>query len=172
MTSPVILAKKERIWTFGVSADPFAAKELDSFYYLIQPVVGFRTGLGRNQEIGINLYGVVGPALVIDHKHKIFQSNEFIISGDIAVFGGYIRPIGGQYDLIFGNQKLYGTLGLGYDIGVAAEGVYYLFGLGSERINGTPYGFQLSFGRSLEGTYVYRSNNFLSIGLKYDLLRN
>jgi hypothetical protein len=174
LTSPEVLDKKERILTTGISIDPLAITELGAIEHplaLIQPVIGYRSGIGGKQEVGITLYGITGPALVIDHKHNYFRMNQFLISGDLALFGGLERPIGGQYDLIFGNQKLYGTVGFGYDfLEVVAEEPYYLLGIGFERIQDTPWGIQISYAKSIETIYNY-PENFLSIGVKYDFLK-
>ncbi len=174
LTSPEVLDKKEHILTTGISIDPLAITEYGSIedpLALVQPIIGYRTGIGRKQEVGITLYGITGPALVLDHKHNFFGTSKFLISGDLALFAGLERPTGGQYDLIFGNQKIYGQVGFGYDFQqVVAEEPYYLLGIGFERIGNTPWGIQISYAKSIETIYN-DPENFLSIGIKHDFLK-
>jgi len=174
MTSPVVLDKKERIWTSGLSIDPSAFSELgyiSSPLAFIQPTIGYRNGIGRNQEIGFTLYGLTGPSIVIDNKHLLLKNGGFLLSGDIAFFAGAIRPLGLQYDLIFGNRKLYGTLGLGYDfLDLTLETPYLSIGIGSERILNKPFGFQISYGIGIPNRYN-DIEHMLSIGIKFDFLK-
>ncbi len=174
MTSPVVLDKKERIWTSGLSLDPLAFSDLgylSSPLAFIQPTIGYRNGIGRNQEIGFTLYGLTGPSIVIDNKHLLLKNGDFLLSGDIAFFAGALRPLGLQYDLIFGNRKLYGTLGSGYDfIETALEAPYLSIGIGSERILNKPLGFQISYGIGIPNRYN-DIEHMLSIGIKFDFLK-
>lgn len=174
MTSPVVLEKKEHIGTFGVSVDPLELLGegiIDSYLAIAQPVIGYRTGLGKRQELGITLYGVFTPGFVIDYKHNFYQKEKFLVTGDLAIFVGILRPIGAQYEMIIGTQKLYGSIGAGYDIfEVVDEEPYVLAGIGTERISNTGFGVQVSYSRSVSSVNNYPSH-YLSIGLKYDLLR-
>lgn len=174
LTSPKILDKEEYIVPLGSSIDPLALTEYGAIQEPIavfQPIFGYRAGIAKQQELGITLYGILAPAFVVDYEHNFFETNKFMLSGDLAVFGGLLRPTGGQYDLIFGNQKFYGTVGIGNDFFKwVGEEPYYLFGIGFERMNDTPFGLQVSFARTFISSFNY-SENFLSIGFKYDFLR-
>ena len=68
MTSPVVLEKSQRIWTYGIAFEPTAKINYDEISWGFQPVIGYRSGIGYNQEIGISLYGIWYPGLVFDHK--------------------------------------------------------------------------------------------------------
>lgn len=174
MTSPVVLDKKERIWTSGLSLDPLAFTEfgyISSPLAFIQPTVGYRNGIGRNQEMGVTLYGLTGPSIVIDNKHLLSKNGNFLISGDIAFFAGVTRPLGLQYDLIFGNRKLYGVFGLGYDfLEQTLEAPYLSFGIGSERISNKSFGLQLSYAVGIPNRYN-NTQHMLSLGIKFDFLK-
>lgn len=175
MTSPEVLDKTECILTVGVSLDPYW---LEDPIYFAQPVIGYRTGIAKNQELGVTLYGITLPAVVIDHKHQFLKRpNNFTISGDLALFVGAFRPIGGQYELLFGKRQLYGSLGAGYDF-LDIEGSYWIVGIGTERIGNSPFGFQISYLRGTANKYYYvfdqeyeYYDQYISFGIKYDFIK-
>lgn len=174
LTSPEVLDKKERTWTYGLIIDPAQSEFIDdSEIYAFSPIIGYRAGLGRNQELGITINGFFTPSLVVDYKHQFLKHNQFFLSGDLAAFAGAFRPFGLQYDLLLGNRNLYGTAGFGYNYNISAE--YYSYaslGIGKERI-GTKenFGFQISYLGSFANANT-EALHFLSFGFKFDFLKN
>lgn len=162
LTSPEILDQKERIWTAGVAYDPFDF-EVPATIYSFQPVVGYRSGIGSKQEIGVKIYGVYYPGVVLDHKHRIAELGGFKLSGDLSGYGRIYGIAGFQYDLLFGNRYLYGTCGLNYEF-VGSQS-YWIVGIGSEFTNSIPFGIQLSYGNDFNN-----DSKMISIGVKFDLL--
>ena len=57
------------------------------------------------------LYGIYPSGLVFDYKVKFFERKNFVMSGDLALFIGLLRPIGIQYDILFGNREHHGSRG-------------------------------------------------------------
>lgn len=182
LTSPETLQESEQVLQFGVVADPMAAGE-DSeeiqglFQY--QPIFGYRTGLKNNQELGVTMYGVIYFGFVVDWKHQLYKQNNFIISGDLAAFTGLFRKSGLQYDLLFGNSKIYGTAGINYsllrgDYSALINQPSMVLGVGTEFGKNSGFGVQLSYMQAFDVTYNYHpehaENPFstLSIGIKYD----
>lgn len=175
LTSPQTLNKEERIWSYGLVYEPTAKEEYDESVFAFQPIIGYRSGIFKNHEFGINLYGIYTPGLTLDWKHKYFEKNRFIVSGDLAAFTGFIRPTGFQYDLLFGNRGLYGIAGVNYEILQANASVpSLLIGFGSEFDKYTKGGFQITVMRSFPEYYSDGSkmDAFLtySIGIKFDFL--
>lgn len=184
MTSPEILDKEEHIWTIGAAIDPLElageGEINESPIFGVQPVIGYRSGIGKNKELGVAIYGPFWPGMVLDLKHKLYVSDNFYLSGDLAAFGGWIRPIGLQYDFLFGNRELYGCLGLSYDFFLEwSEYPFWNIGIGSDLIGNSPFGFQIAYSGSFPSYYYDRGVGdivkedpvgFLSIGLKIDLL--
>lgn len=178
MTSPETLKKEQRNLTFGVALSPPKLVNSSTENYEtpidgIQPVIGYRSGLGKNQDIGVTLYGIYTPALVIDYKHQILKNNNFLLSGDAAIYGGYLRPVGVQYDLIFGKRQIYGVIGASYDmVELMSEKPFLSLGIGSERIANTGFGIQISYAKSfMKNDYIMDEPYLISIGLKFDFLR-
>jgi hypothetical protein len=182
MTSPEVLDKKEKLLYFGVSIDPLEMMgqgEVDSELAIVQPVFGYRAGLGSNREIGITVYGVYFPGIVLDIKRKYINKEKFKLSGNLAAFIGYVRPIGFQYDLLFGTKKIYGVTGISYDfVKLYTNKPILTIGFGSERIGDSAFGVQFTYSRSLSpfrnnnsGTTYNYAVNFLSIGLKFDFIK-
>jgi len=176
MTSPQVLEKSERIWNFGIVYEPTAAENYDDGILGIQPIFGYRSGLGKNQEIGITLYGVYLPGLVIDHKLKYYEKSNFILTGDIAAFGGLIRPIGLQYDLLFGNREVYGVFGLKYDFfPILNNEPSWIIGVGNKiDKKNSRFLFQLTYSNSFPEynklSEKQRPFKEITIGLKYCII--
>lgn len=174
MTSPEVLEKEEHIVTFGTVSDPAIFSGEPGSIYAFQPVIGYRSGMGSNQEIGISLYGIWTPGLVLDYKHQILKRGNFLLSSDVAAFGGFGRPIGLQYDLLFGNHKLYGTIGSNYEFNNSPGRFTYVVGLGKEFGKKRQIGLQVTYARTSSASISVTSEyveNFISLGLKYDLRR-
>ncbi len=111
---PVALPKEQQSWTYGLVVDPILASD-DGEVFGFQPIISYRAGLGKGNELGVTLYGVYLPGAVIDLKHQFYQNGNFTFSGDAALYGGALRPFGLQYDLLFGSQKFYGMAGVNVD---------------------------------------------------------
>lgn len=175
MTSPQVLEKNERIWTYGIAYEPTATKNYDQAIWGFQPILGYRSGLGKNQELGITLYGVYFPGFVIDHKYKYYEKNNFILTGNTSAFGGIIRPVGLQYDLLFGNRKLYGVTGLKYDFTqLMRDKPSWIIGLGTEFEKDVKFGIQITYANSFpEYNYSDRIRPFreITIGVKFDFIK-
>lgn len=173
MTSPVVLQKGEKILTTALVIDPFSSIEPQSIYSF-QPVVGYRTGLGKKSEIGIALYGPFYPSLVFDYKHGFISKEHFHFSGDFSLFGGYYRTTGVDYSLLFGNQKIYGVFGAWYPIAFTEKSVPYLkYGIGCESANKSGFGLELNVTHITDksvsnGFGWYDYSWFASLGIKYD----
>lgn len=173
MTSPVVLEKGDKIITAGLAIDPFSSVEPFSIYS-VQPVVSFRAGLGKKSEIGVSLYGPFYPGLVVDYKHNFLQKNNFHFSGDLAVFGGYYRPVGVDYSLLFGNQQLYGVFGAWCPLVFSENKIPYMkYGLGSELIADTGFGLEFNLTHIAnsgikEGFGFYDPNWYACLGIKWD----
>lgn len=175
MTSPQTLDKEERIFTYGLVLEPLARDNYDESVFGFQPIVGYRSGIGSRQEIGINLYGFYTPGLTFDWKYKYIEKNNFILSGDIAAFTGFVRPTGFQYDLLFGNRGLYGVAGLNYEIDhFNTNKPSWVLGIGSDFDKYIKGGFQISFMQSFPEFYSdgSKKNPFMtiSVGVKFDFL--
>lgn len=179
MISPQTLDKEERIWTYGLIIEPTAeGNYVDGEIFAFQPTLGYRTGIRPNHELGINLYGILTPGFTIDWKHKYFEKDNFILTGDLAGFTGLIRPSGFQYDLLFGNRSLYGVAGMNYEINkINSDKPSIVLGIGSDFNKYTKVGFQISLMKSLPGSFseIYgdRKAGFMtiSIGVKFDFLK-
>ncbi len=171
LTSPEILDKEERIWSFGASIDPLTTSNgSDADLLEFQPLISYRTGLGANSELGITMQGIhmFGPGITIDYKHRFQQFEKNILSGNIAVWGGIFRPIGMQYDVLYGTHKRYATVGVSYDfLEFYFDTPALTIGIGSERINSSPFGIQVSY----TNQNLYLDEGFLTIGLKFDFLK-
>jgi hypothetical protein len=177
LTSPEVLSKRERTWTCGLIIDPSQAAFIDdSDIYAFSPVIGYRAGLGGKQELGVTLNGIVTPSLVVDYKHQFLKRNQFVLSGDLAAYYGVLRPTGLQYDLLFGNRKLYGTTGFGRNL-ISFDDVppvysYATLGIGKEGIGVKEnFGFQISYLGSFANPDT-EALHFLSFGFKFDFLKN
>ncbi len=170
ITSPQVLDKEERNWTFGIVIDePLTNRFLLTDESII-PVIGYRTGIASNHEIGITQYGLYSQ--VIDYKHQFYKKGDFIFSGDLALFNLDLKPYGIQYDLLFGSKWLYGTCGINYH-----EDTFWIFGIGSEFKNNKSFGFQLSVANGFPHYIDYNGitkksvDRFISLGLKFDIKR-
>ncbi|MDA3929083.1 MAG: hypothetical protein PF541_08995 [Prolixibacteraceae bacterium] len=172
MTSPEVLKKEERIITIGAVSDPNYFTSRETSWYAVQPVIGYRSGLGSNQEIGLTLYGIWTPGFVVDYKHQIFRSGNFYLSSDVAAFIGLHRSLGFQYDLLFGNRKLYGVIGTNYTLNNYPGNSAFILGLGKEFGEKRRFGLQLNYaGIYSLGKEYNRTANAITIGLKVDLYK-
>jgi len=169
MTSPEVLTKDKRIQTFGIVAnsnnvnkDGFVGPDKLTGY---SPIIGYRSGIGHNQEMGIALNGIYTPGLVVDHKIKYFERENFILSGNMAFYGGFVRPIGIQHDFLFGKRQFYGSIGVSYDFNTVFRSPMMVLGLGGERIRNSPWGYQISYMGNIDNL------NLFSIGLKVDFIK-
>ncbi len=98
-----------------------------------------------------------------------------MLSGDLSAFGGYIRPMGFQYDLLFGNRQFYGIAGINYDLlRLYTQKPSLIIGFGTDFGNSARGGFQISLMHSLPEYYpdghMRRGFMTLSLGIKMDFL--
>lgn len=170
MTSPEILEKEEKIVSVGLLSD-FIMEDNEMELYFGDVAVTYRTGLAENHELGFTLYANIYPALSFDWKHKLIREGNFLISGDLAIFGGYYRPIGYQYDLLIGNSSLYAVAGYYHDL--AFDFKTMTFGLGSEFGENDGFGMQLMYLPMDAGSLFGEELTYGSIrfGIKYDFKR-
>ena len=167
MTSPVALPKEQQSWTYGLVVDPILASD-DGEVFGFQPIISYRAGLGKGNELGVTLYGVYLPGAVIDLKHQFYQNGNFTFSGDAALYGGALRPFGLQYDLLFGSQKFYGVAGVNVDFtSFTNYPAAKVIGIGSEVPGKRGLGFQITYANRLVPDANDRYN-WLMIGLKMD----
>ncbi|MEQ8580772.1 MAG: hypothetical protein RIC30_05600 [Marinoscillum sp.] len=167
MTSPVALPKEEQSWTYGLVADPILAND-DAEVFGFQPIISYRAGLGKGNELGMTLYGVYLPGAVIDLKHEIYHKGNFTFSGDAALYGGVLRPFGMQYDLLFGSQRFYGVAGVNVDFtSFTNYPAAKVIGIGSEVPGKRGLGFQITYANRLIPDTNDRYD-WLMIGLKMD----
>ena len=172
MTSPETLKKEERVLTFGAVSDPGYFGNPDSKFYAIQPVIGYRSGIGTNQEIGMTLYGIWTPGFVFDYKHQILNRGKFYLSSDAAAFIGVGRPVGFQYDLLFGNRKLYGTAGTNYTFNNGPGNSTIILGIGKEFGEKRRIGLQATYAHSISTNATLGSEvTSFTLGLKLDLYK-
>ena len=151
ITSPKTLNKDEHQFNFGLTANPGVLiqsssaidTDLESSLYGLQPVLGYRFGIAENNELGIRIHGLFYPQLALDWKHVFYNKEDFYFSGDFSVYGGYSRSSSIQYDLLFGKESFYGTIGAYYPIIYSYPGLHV--GVGSMNIGNSGLGIQINY---------------------------
>ena len=145
----------------------YSGGDLEELPFAFEPVVGFRRGGNEKIDIGFRMHGLYYPQFVFDFKHVFFNRNEFYISGDLAIMGMHARTIGPQYDLLFGKEGIYGTVGMHWDIMSWNGRFAYQAGIGGMHIGNSRFGWQVNVG-------VYQYGNGFDpagkIGFVYNFL--
>lgn len=164
LTSPKPIEPKTTEWNFGATIDPTLLRLWPNDAYggdegngliAFEPVVGFRRGINERIDLGLRLHGLLGPQFVFDFKHVFFNRNDFYFSGDLAVMLGIPRTIGPQYDIIFGKEKIYGTMGVHVNMLDSYQSLHYQAGIGGMNINDSNFGWQVCFGIMQVGIHGY-----------------
>ncbi len=183
MTSPEVLDKTDRTLSVAVVGQVY-----DDLYtdLVIPDLVGtYRSGLGKGSEIGVQLGLNSFPFISLDWKKELYREPNFVVSQDIAINYRLAGKGGVQYDLLFGNNELYGVAGLAYHVWdfnlsyIDEEDLHWVIGVGHMPKRAKGFGIQATYNRMLvpmrfdnyNGTQSSYAYGEISLGISYNFTR-